>query len=152
MNHPAIAELLRTLRSLGETGTRLTPATVTDEALEHISRNLNRARGLLETTRRPAPRTRCRQHPRGPVEPGTDGGCLLCTTRRRRAASDPVDRPPVELVLRTLTEAGEQEAVRHFGARAVARAHLTAARTANSRPSTVARPPTGPDNREDARA
>ena len=85
MNHSQPAALGRALRLLGEHGEALT-ADTPDERLHEIKADLRRALDLVEeSVGGGAPRTRCPEHPQGPVDTGAPDLCLLCETRRRAA-------------------------------------------------------------------
>ncbi|MCM1977181.1 hypothetical protein [Streptomyces sp. G1] len=84
MNRTVLSDLGRALRVLGGHGDELSPTTATTEQLDEIAADLQRARHLLSEAERPTPTTNCQDHPYGPIEPETDGECLLCGIRRRR--------------------------------------------------------------------
>ncbi|MFJ5217239.1 hypothetical protein ACIP98_21260 [Streptomyces sp. NPDC088354] len=121
MNRAKVADLGRALRVLGAYGEQLVPATATSEQLAQIREDLRRALAMVADADGEAPTTRCPQHPHGPVEPGTDGDCLLCHTRRGRAARAGAEDVPAEVVAAAIEELGEQQAITVYGGAAVAR-------------------------------
>lgn len=85
MNHAQVASLGRALRVLGGHGDDIGTET-SDDRLREIKDDLRRALELLdESVSGPAPTTRCREHPNGPVDKSAPDLCLLCETRRRSA-------------------------------------------------------------------
>ncbi|MCX5285974.1 hypothetical protein [Streptomyces sp. NBC_00198] len=129
MNRTAISDLARALRALGEHGDELNQATATPDALAQLRSDLVRVRGLLEAVAEPAPSTTCAEHPRGPVEPGTDGDCLLCSVRRARATRAESEDVPRDAVVGVIQQLGHEAAVRMYGGRAVAAAAAGGRRT-----------------------
>ncbi|MFE4329689.1 hypothetical protein ACFRQM_09555 [Streptomyces sp. NPDC056831] len=127
MNRTPLPALVNVLCTLGSYGARLTPADATPEQLRIVANAVNEARRLLAAANGPASTTGCSEHPNGPVDPTEGGACLLCRNRRPPAAGTAA-AVPVEDVVQALADLGEQEAVRRFGARAVARATATAGR------------------------
>ncbi|MDX3239765.1 hypothetical protein PV392_29585 [Streptomyces sp. ME03-5709C] len=125
MNRTVIRDLGGALRVLGEHGDRISPTTSTREELDEIAEDLFRARRFLAEADRPRPTTNCPEHPHGPVEPETDGECLLCGIRRARGNA-PITPP--HIVLAAYDKHGGDEAVRRFGPAAVAQALATAGR------------------------
>ncbi|MEU6340212.1 hypothetical protein ABZ883_04585 [Streptomyces sp. NPDC046977] len=121
MNRARVADLGRALRVLGSYGEQLAPVTATSEQLQQIREDLQRALGLVADADTAAPTTTCRQHPNGPVEPGTDGGCLICLQRRGLAARADNTDVPAEVVAAAIEELGEQQAIAVYGGVAVAR-------------------------------
>ncbi|MEU6513694.1 hypothetical protein [Streptomyces sp. NPDC046978] len=131
MNRTAIRDLATALRRVGEHGDALAAITPGPEQLRLIREDLEQARQLLEHARLllaaaagPARTTRCPEHPTGPVEPDTDGECLLCRIRRGRAATAAVAHQEVTAaqVLEVIDELGTDTAIRQFGGRAVSAA------------------------------
>lgn len=120
-------DLAGALRTLGGHGDRLTIFAASPEQLEEIAQDLDRARRLLAAVRAEQGLTGCRQHPAGPVD-HADGGCLLCSTARRRGQLLPQPEAPAVTPLtdicREVAQHGHDEAVLRHGARAVARALL----------------------------
>ncbi|WP_406501541.1 hypothetical protein OHA04_27380 [Streptomyces sp. NBC_01590] len=133
MNRTPLPALVTTLRTLGSYGERLTPADATPEQLLIVARAVDEARRLLAAANGPASTTGCSEHPNGPADPTAGGACLLCGNRRR-PATGPAATVPVEDVVQVLAHLGEQEAVRRFGARAVARATAAAGRGTHKHP------------------
>lgn len=123
MNRTAISDLGRALRVLGQHGDDLSQASATPETLEQIRADLIHARRLLETVATPAPTTNCAEHPRGPVEPGTDDECLLCRVRSSRSTQAESTDVPVAAVIGVIEQLGSEAAVRMYGGRAVASAN-----------------------------
>lgn len=85
MNHAQLTTLGRALRVLGEHGEALADDT-SDARLHEVRADLKRALDRLEEgVNAAAPRTRCPEHPTGPVDESASDLCLLCETRRRTA-------------------------------------------------------------------
>lgn len=122
------ADLGRALRALGEHGDRLTLFAASPEQLDEIGRDLDGARRLLAAVRAEQGLTGCRQHPAGPVDLAAGGGCLLCSTARRRGQLPVQGAAPAEVPLteicREVAEHGQEAAVLRHGARTVTRALL----------------------------
>ncbi|MEV5472815.1 hypothetical protein AB0L66_10715 [Streptomyces sp. NPDC052207] len=132
MNRTAIRDLAMALRRVGEHGDALAAITPGPEQLQRIREDLEHARQLLAAAAGPAPTTRCPEHPTGPVEPDTDGECLLCRIRRGRvAAAAEVAHQEVTAaqVLEVIDELGTDTAIRQFGGRAVSAAIASTTRT-----------------------
>ena len=121
MNRTPLPELVRTLRTLGDYGTRLDPAAATPEQLAIVRDTVETARRLVAAAAGPAAGHGCARHRGGPTDP-TNGLCLLCGTRRRPAAPAAAATADLGDIARDVTELGETEAERRHGARAVARA------------------------------
>ncbi|MFI1535492.1 hypothetical protein [Streptomyces anandii] len=119
MNRTVIGDLAAALKALGEHGDSLIAATATPEQLHQVGDTLARARRLLTDAGAPAPKTRCRRHPNGPVEPDTDGDCLLCRTRSKPTATLARREAPAADVLGVIDELGTDAAIRRYGGHAV---------------------------------
>ncbi|MEU1853968.1 hypothetical protein ABZ499_33095 [Streptomyces sp. NPDC019990] len=121
-------ELGGLLRALGEHGEHLTVFEAAPEQLDEIGEGLDRARRLLADVRAELSPTGCRTHPAAPPDPASGAACLFCATNRRRgqvAAVAPVaEAVSLDDVCRAVAEHGQDEAVRRYGARTVARALL----------------------------
>lgn len=95
MNHAEMKQLGRALRVLGEHALRL-EAGETEHLDQEVRDDIERALALVnenETVKKGKPTTRCREHPRGPVDEDARDGCLLCETRRRSGAAAAAPRP-----------------------------------------------------------
>ncbi|MFB7287816.1 hypothetical protein OG539_01390 [Actinacidiphila glaucinigra] len=121
MNRARVSDLGRALRVLGDYSEQLVPATATSEQLQQIREDLQRALGLVTDAGGAAHTTKCRQHPSGAVEPGTDGGCLICLQRQGLAAKAVAGNAPAEAVASAIEQLGERAAVGLYGGHAVAR-------------------------------
>lgn len=121
-------ELGSALRTLGEHGERLMAFEAAPEQLDEIGEGLDRARRLLADVRAEQSPTGCRIHPAAPPDPASGAACLFCATNRRRgqvAAPAPVTvAVSLDEICQVAAEEGHDEAVRRYGARAVARALL----------------------------
>src|SRR5690606_37467107 len=85
MNHAQLTALGRALRVLGEHGEALS-ADTPDARLHEVRADLRRALELLdETVTTEVPRTRCPEHPTGPVDESAPDRGLLGAPRRRAA-------------------------------------------------------------------
>lgn len=129
MNRPEATDLGRALRSLGEHGDRLELFAATREQLDEILRDMDAVRRMLLAVRAHLGPSGCRQHPQMPVDPTTDGECLLCVQNRRRGQGVPlqavVEEAPTSVICQTVIREGHEVAVARFGPRAVTRAILT---------------------------
>ncbi|MBC9729908.1 hypothetical protein [Streptomyces sp. TRM68367] len=133
MNRTVIRDLAAALQALGEHGERLTPTEATPEQLREIGEDMARVRRLFAEADADAPTTRCRRHPHGPVEPGTEGGCLLCRIRPAARHPRPAEAAPLHEVREFIAQHGEAAATRRYGGPATARALNTPARPHRNR-------------------
>lgn len=122
MNRTVIRELAAALRALGQHGEHLDPIEVTPEQLGRISEAMATARRLLAQADTAPATTRCARHPRGPVEPGTTDGCLLCRVARPAASRAPSQPVNLKEVRAFVQEHGEAAATSRYGGPLTARA------------------------------
>jgi hypothetical protein len=115
MNRTVIRELSAALRTLGEHGAHLEPIEATPEQLGRIAEAMATARRLLAQADTPPPTTRCRRHPRGPVEPGTTDGCLLCRVARPTATRPAQQPASLDEVREFISEHGEAASTSRYG-------------------------------------
>ncbi|MCF3960325.1 hypothetical protein [Streptomyces fuscigenes] len=129
MNLTLLRDLRAALADLREYEARLTARETTPELLRELDQSVLLVRRLVAAVGR-VPVTGCRIHPDGPVDVA-GGGCLLCNSRRHRAAParpGPAGDAPVELVLAAIEEHGQDTAARRYGPRSVTRALAAAGR------------------------
>jgi hypothetical protein len=133
---PAIGASLRILADYA------TWREVTDQTLDDIAAELDRARAAVAGARGRRTANRCLRHPGGPVDPQALNGCLLCGPAHPQSATPiPGDSTPAD-VLAFYDEHGHDAAAGRYGPQAVTKALALRNRRPNPRPGPPAPPPT----------